>query len=48
VWLRKAADLTPIGFFSTGASTNPYGAASDGINFWVTLSQAAASKLVRF
>ena len=36
-WLWKAADLSPIGFFPLGAATNPFGAASDGINFWITL-----------
>jgi hypothetical protein len=39
VSLWKAADLTPIGVFSDGLSGNqPYGACSDGINFWITLS----------
>src|SRR5262252_5736083 len=33
VSLWKATDLTPIGSFSLGASTIPYGACSDGINF---------------
>jgi hypothetical protein len=46
VSLWKAADLTPIGTFSTGASTNPQGACSDGLNFWVTLT--GANKLARF
>jgi hypothetical protein len=40
VSLWKAADLTPIGSISTGASTNPVGACSDGINFWITLFSA--------
>ena len=44
VW--KAADLTPIGTFFTGASSGPHGACSDGINFWITLP--GASKLARF
>ena len=35
VW--KAAGLTPVGVFPTGASTFPWGVCSDGINFWVTL-----------
>jgi DNA-binding beta-propeller fold protein YncE len=38
VSLWKAADLTPIGTFSTGASTSPFGACSDGTYFWITLS----------
>jgi DNA-binding beta-propeller fold protein YncE len=37
VSLWKATDLTPIGSFSTGAGTNPNGACSDGLNFWITL-----------
>ncbi|HKA37190.1 MAG TPA: hypothetical protein VKH43_10250 [Thermoanaerobaculia bacterium] len=43
VW--KAADLTPIGSFSTSASGSPQGACSDGLNFWITLS---TGQLVRF
>ena len=46
IW--KAADLTQVAGFPTGGGTNPYGVASDGINFWVSLSAAAVSKLVRF
>jgi hypothetical protein len=45
VSLWKAADLTPLGSVSTGAST-PVGACSDGLNFWVTLN--GAGKLARF
>ncbi len=41
--LWKAADLTPIGNFSTGP-TAPLAACSDGINFWITVG----SQLVRF
>ena len=44
VW--KAAGLTPLGNFSTGASTFPTGVCSDGINFWVTLS--GPGQLARF
>jgi hypothetical protein len=44
--LWKAADLTPIGNFLTGANTHPLGACSDGVNFWITL--AAANQLARF
>ena len=40
VSMWNAADLTPIGSFPTGAATQPFGACSDGINFWVTLSGA--------
>jgi DNA-binding beta-propeller fold protein YncE len=42
----NAADLTPIGSFDAGVLTVPYGACSDGINFWVTLLNADA--LARF
>ena len=37
VSLWKAADLTPLGFFSTGPGSKPFGACSDGVNFWITL-----------
>lgn len=46
VSLWKASDLTPIGTFSTGASTSPQGACSDGLNFWISLT--GVSKLARF
>jgi hypothetical protein len=46
VSLWKAADLTPLGSFSTGAGTNPIGACSDGLNFWITLQNV--DKLARF
>jgi S-layer family protein len=44
--LWRASDLTPMGTFSTGASSGPEGACSDGLNFWITLS--TAGKLARF
>jgi hypothetical protein len=44
VSLWKATDLTPIGTFTAGAVA--YGAASDGLNFWITLSNT--NKLARF
>ena len=45
--LWKAADLTPIGNVSTGGqNTFPYGACSDGVNFWITLN--TQQQLVRF
>ena len=34
----KAADLTPLGSALTGMGTQPVGACSDGINFWIALS----------
>jgi hypothetical protein len=46
VSLWKAADLTSIGFFATGPGTNPYGACSDGVNFWIALN--SANQLARF
>ena len=46
VSLWKAADLTQLGNFPTGASTGSYGACSDGINFWITLQ--GANQLARF
>jgi hypothetical protein len=46
VSLWKASDMTPIGTLSTGASTVPLGACSDGLNFWITLN--GANKLARF
>jgi S-layer family protein len=46
VSLWKAADLTPLGTFSTGTGSQATGACSDGVNFWVTLG--FTSKLARF
>jgi hypothetical protein len=46
VSLWKVADLTPIGFASTVLS--PFGACSDGINFWITLSNGTQGTLARF
>jgi DNA-binding beta-propeller fold protein YncE len=46
VSLWKAADLTPLGNFPTGAGTSPTGACSDGLNFWITLGNTG--KLARF
>lgn len=44
VW--RASDLAPLGATATGAGTVPFGACSDGINFWVTLP--GSDLLVRF
>jgi hypothetical protein len=38
VSLWKAADLTPLGSVSTGPGSGPFGACSDGIHFWISLS----------
>jgi hypothetical protein len=46
VSLWKASDLTPIGTFSTGTGTGPFGACSDGLNFWIGLG--FTGKLARF
>lgn len=46
VSLWRASDLTSIGSFSMGAGTGPFGACSDGLNFWITFG--ASNKLARF
>jgi hypothetical protein len=46
VTLFKAADLSFIANVPTAVSTGPYGACSDGINFWVAL--IGAGNLLRF
>jgi hypothetical protein len=46
VSLWKAADLTPLGTFPMPASSLPFGACGDGVNFWITL--ASAARLARF
>ena len=46
VSLWKAADLSPLGSFPTGTGTFPFGACSDGINFWITFQ--GTGKLARF
>lgn len=42
----KASDLTQIGTFPTGGTTVPFGACSDGLNFWITLR--TDNRLARF
>ena len=44
IW--KAADFTPLGWFSTGSTAQSWGACSDGANFWITLPEAGL--LARF
>lgn len=44
--LWKAADLTPLGPFAIGSPSVAYGACSDGIDFWITLS--GSDQLARF
>lgn len=47
VSLWKATDLSPLGSFQVSAGADGvYGVCSDGLNFWITLSQAG--KLARF
>jgi hypothetical protein len=46
VSLWKAADLAPLGSFTISPGNVPFGACSDGVNFWIT--QPSAGKLVRF
>jgi hypothetical protein len=46
VSLWKAADLTPLGSYATGAGSSPAGACSDGVNFWIALGGTA--ELARF
>jgi hypothetical protein len=51
VSLFKAADLTPQGSVAMPANFNPYGATSDGVNFWITLNTGVTpfvGKLLRF
>ena len=45
VSLWKAADFTPLGEFAVGLS-GPYGACSDGVNFFITLN--TTGRLIRF
>lgn len=46
VSLWKATDLSPLGSVAFGEFTGPFGACSDGVNFWITLNQAG--ELARF
>jgi hypothetical protein len=46
VSIFKAADLSPLGSFSTGPGTQPFGVCSDGIRFWVALY--SAGKIAQF
>jgi hypothetical protein len=46
VSLWRATDLTPLGTFSTGVGSRPWGACSDGQYFWIALN--GTDKLVRF
>jgi hypothetical protein len=47
VSLWRAADFSPMGYFpAAGPGASPFGAASDGINFWVTIPNT--SQLARF
>jgi hypothetical protein len=46
VSLFKAADLSPIGFFATAGVDGPWGACSDGVNFWISFQ--SSGKIGRF
>jgi DNA-binding beta-propeller fold protein YncE len=46
VSLWNATDFKPLGTFSTGAGTQPWGVCSDGQYFWITLR--GTGQLVRF
>ena len=46
VFLWKAADLTPLGSLDAGAPTAPYGACSDGLNFWIAFN--GSNQIARF
>jgi hypothetical protein len=46
VSLFRATDFAPLGSFLTGVNTLPRGACSDGLHFWIALSQS--NKLARF
>jgi hypothetical protein len=46
VSLFQATTLSPIGFFATTGMANPYGACSDGVNFWV--ADGGGSSIGRF
>lgn len=46
VSLWRASDLSPLGSFSTGSNSSPYGVCSDGRNFWVTFPDT--NRLGRF
>jgi len=48
--LLVESDLTPLGFVSTGTGPGsiPFGACSDGLIFWVTLTSGGIGRLARF
>ena len=46
VSLFRATDFAALGSCSTGLNSHPQGVASDGLNFWITLS--STGKLARF
>jgi hypothetical protein len=48
VW--NAADLSPLGTFSIGSGTFPWGACSDGLSFWIASGNPgmAPPQLIRF
>lgn len=46
VSLWKASDFSPIDNVGTGSGSTPWGACSDGVNFWISL--LGTGKLARF
>ena len=48
VTVFSAADLSSSANVTMGSTTDPYGACSDGINFWVALRGASTGNLLRF
>jgi hypothetical protein len=44
--LFRAAGFAPLGSFSTGTGTAPFGVCSDGISFWISLP--GSGKVVKF
>jgi hypothetical protein len=44
----EAADLAPIGNFSTGAGSQPFGACSDGAHFFITLQGITPGSVAQF
>ncbi len=44
VSLWKAADLSPVGSFTTELNAIPYGACSDGIRFWIAIDSGTLGR----
>jgi hypothetical protein len=46
VSLWRASDLSPLGFYPTGGANYVGGACSDGLNFWLVLTNAGPVRLL--